>query len=195
MNGRVSDQVFPMMNIQVRRALESDRPGISTVVIAAFGIAQGKEIAELITGLLADPNAQPVLSLVATGNDRVVGHILFTNARIRHAQRTVSSAILAPLSVHPDWQNQGIGGRLVKQGLEQLREAGVELAFVLGHPGYYSRYGFSAAGIRGFEPMYPIPPENSGAWMVKELHPGVIGQVSGQVICANALDDPKHWRE
>jgi predicted N-acetyltransferase YhbS len=183
------------MNLQLRKALESDWQGISKVVIAAFGTEQGNEITGLITDLLADPSAQPVLSLVAAANDNVVGHILFTNARIKHAQRIVSSSILAPLSVHTQHQNQGIGGRLIKEGLKQLKAAGVELVFVLGHPGYYPKHGFSVAGIRGFEASYPIPPENSDAWMVQELRPGVIGHVSGKVICADALNDPKHWRE
>ena len=183
------------MNLQVRKAFESDKQAISDVVIAAFGDVQGQEIADLITGLLADPSAQPLLSIVVTADDNVVGHILFTSARIKYSQRIVSSAILAPLSVHPEYQNQGIGGQLIKEGLKQLKAAGVELVFVLGHPGYYPKYGFSAAGIEGFDAPYPIPPENSGAWMVQELLPGVIGHVSGQVICADALNDPKHWRE
>jgi predicted N-acetyltransferase YhbS len=183
------------MSLQVRKAFESDKQAISDVVIAAFGDVQGQEIADLITGLLADPSAQPLLSLVVTADDNVVGHILFTNARMKHSQRIVSSAILAPLSVHPDYQNQGIGGQLIKEGLKQMKAAGVELVFVLGHPGYYPKYGFSAAGIEGFDAPYPIPPENSGAWMVQELHPGVIGHVSGRVICADALNDPVHWRE
>jgi len=183
------------MNLQVRKALESDKQAISDEVIAAFGDEQGQVIVDLITDLLADPSAQPLLALVATTNDNVVGQILFTNARIKHSQRTVPSVILAPLSVYPEYQNQGIGGRLIKEGLKQLKAAGVELVFVLGHPGYYLRYGFSAAGIKGLEAPYPIPPAISGAWMVQELHPGVIEHVSGKVLCADALNDPKHWRE
>ena len=183
------------MNLQVRKAFESDKQAISDVVIAAFSDLEGQEIADLTTDLLADPSAQPLLSLVATTNDNVVGHILFTNAQIKHSQRSVSSAILAPLSVHPEYQSQGIGGQLIKEGLKQLTATGVELVFVLGHPGYYPKYGFSAAGIKGFDASYPIPPKNSCAWMVQELRPGVIGHVSGQVICADALNDPKHWRE
>jgi len=183
------------MNLQVRKAFESDKQAISDVVLAAFGDVHGQEIADLITDLLADPSAQPLLSLVATTNENVVGYILFTNARIKHSQRIVSTAILAPLSVHPEYQKQGIGGRLIREGLKRLKAAGVELVFLLGHPGYYPKYGFSAAGIKGFDASYPIPPENSGAWMVQELHPGVIGHVSGQVICADALNDPKYWRE
>lgn len=183
------------MNLQVRKAFESDTQAISDVVIAAFGDVQGQEIADLITNLLADPSAQPLLTLVATTNDNVVGHILFSNARIKHSQRIVSATILAPLSVHPEYQNQGIGGRLIKEGLKRLKAADVELVFVLGHPDYYPKYGFSPAGIKGLDASHPIPPKNSGAWMVQELHPGVIGHVSGQVICADALNDPKHWRE
>ncbi len=183
------------MNLQIRKAVESDKQAISDIVIAAFGDEQGQEIANLITSLLADPSAQPLLSLVATTNDTVVGYILFTNAQIENAQRLVSAAILAPLFVHPAYHNQGIGGRLIKEGLKRLKAADIELVFVLGHPSYYPKYGFSTAGIKGFAPSYPISPKNSGAWMVQELHPGVIGHISGHVICADMLNDPKHWRE
>jgi len=183
------------MNSQVRKAFESDKQAISDVVIAAFGDMQGQEIADLITDLMADPSAQPSLSLVATSNENVVGHILFTNAQIKHSQRMVSSAILAPLSVHPEYQSQGIGGQLIKEGLKQLKAGDVELVFVVGHPGYYPKYGFSPAGISQFEAPYPIPAENAGAWMVQELQPGIIGHVRGQVVCADALNDPKHWQE
>ncbi|MGB5987154.1 MAG: N-acetyltransferase [Desulfobacterales bacterium] len=183
------------MRLQIRKACQSDKQAIVDIVIAAFGDLQGQEIADLVTDLLADLSAQPSLSLVGIADDCGVGHILFTNVRIKHSQGIVSAAILAPLSVRPGHQNQGIGGRLIQAGLAQLKAAGVHLVFVLGHPGYYPKYGFSAAGVKGFEAPYPIAPENSAAWMVQELHPGIIGDISGQVICADTLNDPKHWRE
>ncbi|MGP1387450.1 MAG: GNAT family N-acetyltransferase [Thainema sp.] len=183
------------MKFQVREAHQSDQQAITQVVIAAFGDGQGPEIADLITDLLGDPSAYPLVSLVATIDDRVVGHILFTNTTIKQAQRAVSSAILAPLAVHPDHQNQGIGGQLIQAGLKQLQSAGTELVFVLGYPDYYPKYGFSPAGVKGFDAPHPIPPEHADAWMVQELRPGILGQVSGQVMCANVLNDPKHWQE
>jgi predicted N-acetyltransferase YhbS len=183
------------MSLEIRKALKSDWQPISDVVMAAFGNAQGEEIADLITDLLQDPSAHPLLSLIATSRDQVVGHVLFTKTRIKSAQQRVSSAILSPLAVHPEHQNQSIGGELIKAGLKQLQAAGVELVFVLGHPDYYPKYGFSAAGIRGFNAPYPIPPENADAWMVRELHPGALERVSGQVSCADTLSDPKYWRE
>jgi predicted N-acetyltransferase YhbS len=163
--------------------------------MSAFGTTEGPQIVQLIANLLVDGSAQPVLSLVATVDKSIVGHILFSKVRVKQSGRDVSAALLAPLAVHPDFQSQRIGGQLVTEGLRQLSESGVDLVFVLGHPGYYPRFGFSEAGIKGFEAPYPIPQKNAGAWMVQELHWGVIGRSSGRVVCADALDDPKFWRE
>jgi len=181
--------------IKIREAFDTDTPVILEVVWSAFGNQQGQEIADLIIDLLQDRSAQPVISLVATINERVVGHILFTSARCKQSQQIFSSAILAPLSVQLNYQNQGIGGQLVQAGLKQLKAMGLGLVFVLGHPGYYPKYGFIPAEARGFQDPYPIPPENTDAWMVQELQPGMIGRVMGQVESAETLNDPKHWQE
>ncbi len=183
------------MDIQIRKVIGSDEQDITNVVVSAFGDEEGQEIADLITALLADPSAQPLLSLVATAHENIVGHVLFSNVCIKNAQRVVSATILAPLSVHPEYQKQGIGGRLIEEGLNRLKAAGVELVFVLGHPDYYAKYGFSSAGIKAFDAPYPIPPQNSEAWMVQELRPGIIGHVRGQVVCADTLNEEKYWQE
>jgi predicted N-acetyltransferase YhbS len=72
---------------------------------------------------------------------------------------------------------------------------GVELVFVLGHPGYYPRFGFKPAGVLGFEAPYPIPEKHADAWMVRELRAGIIGSVRGKVVCADTLSRPEYWRE
>ena len=79
--------------------------------------------------------------------------------------------------------------------MDQLKQSGVELVFVLGHPDYYPRSGFTPAGELGYEAPYHIPEEHSGAWMVQELSPGVIGRVKGKVQCSEVLNKPEHWRE
>lgn len=183
------------MDIQVRQASDADGQEIKNVVIEAFGPGDGPEIVGLITDLLGDPTAQPLVSLVATVEEQIVGHILFTTVHIQPAQRSVVAAILAPLAVLPAYQNQGIGGLLINTGLQTFKSAGGELVFVLGYPTYYSKYGFFPARTRGFEPTYPIKPEQEDAWMVQELQPNIIGQVRGSVKCADALNDPKYWQE
>ena len=178
--------------LQIREAVETDLNDVLYIERLAFG--SDKEAA-LVTDLLHDPSAKPVLSLLAFINERAVGHILFTAARLTGTEDTASIVILAPLAILPDTQKQGIGGKLIEQGLASLSRSGVDLVFVLGHPEYYPRYGFAPAGHLGFEAPYPIPDEHAGAWMVQALRPGVIGTVRGEVICANALNKPEHWRE
>jgi putative acetyltransferase len=184
-----------MNSFTLTQSTESDLDALLRVEAQSFGEEAGAEIAELVNALLDDPSAEPRLSLLAIRNEEAVGYILFTKAEILSADQPVSAAILAPLAVVPEAQSQGIGGQLVREGLRLLSESGVELVFVLGHPGYYPRFGFRPAGELGFEAPYPIPEEAANAWMVQELCPGVIGRVRGIVACADALDRPEYWRE
>jgi predicted N-acetyltransferase YhbS len=180
---------------RVRKAEEPDRQAIVDLVMGAFGPAEGPEVVRLIADLEVDASAQPVLSLVATLYDRVSGHVLFSRAWVETEERELSATILAPLAVHPEFQNAGIGGQLVMAGLRHFAERGMDLVFVLGHPDYYPRFGFAEAGVRGFEAPYPIAAKNAGAWMVLPLRPGILGAFRGRVRCAEALNDPRYWRE
>lgn len=179
----------------IRQSTETDRRDIEKIHTRAFGDEKGPEIAALVNGLFDDTTAAPLLSLVAVENDQLVGHILFTKAVLKGANTPVSIRLLAPLAVLPEAQAQGVGRKLIKKGLNQLRDTGVDLVFVLGHPDYYPRCGFTTAGMLGFEAPYPIPDEHAGAWMVQALKDGVIGRVKGKVQCSEVLDQPQHWRE
>lgn len=178
--------------MQIREAVETDLNDVLSIERLAFGY---EKEAELVRELLHDPSAKPLLSLLALKKGRAVGHILFTSAHLSDSKDAASIVILAPLAIVPDSQKQGIGGKLIEHGLALLSKSGVDLVFVLGHPEYYPRYGFTPAGQIGFEAAYPIPDEHAGAWMVQALRSGVIGTVSGKIICADALNKPEHWRE
>lgn len=173
----------------LRTAGRGDLESIFSVHEQAFG---GAEEARLAMELLADPSARPVVSILAEEDGRPVGHVLFTRVRIRPAD-AVSAAILAPLAVVPDRQGRGIGGELVGAGLDELAERGAALAFVLGHPGYYPRFGFEPACVHGLQAPYPIPEEHAGAWMVRALRDGILGAVRGRVACAETLGREKYW--
>jgi len=175
----------------IREALDSDLESVLAVERAAFG---SDEEAKLVQDLLGDTSAKPFVSLLAYQDDHAVGHILFTRARLV-PQASLSICILAPMAVVPNAQKKGIGGKLIKHGLQVLAEAGVDLVFVLGYPEYYPRYGFKPAGRLGFEATYPIPEKNADAWMVQALKPEVIGNIRGRVICADTMNKPEYWRE
>ena len=122
----------------------------------------------------------------------VLGHVLFTNVAIQGAE-SVAARILAPLAVLPSAKKQGVGRQLIEAGLSQLRNAGVELVFVLGDPAYYTRFGFQPAGVQGLTAPHPIPVEHADAWMVQELCSGVLGRVTGEVACSEVLNRQEYW--
>ncbi len=77
--------------------------------------------------------------VVAGAEGAVVGYILFTLAL--HGSKVIGFH-LAPLAVHPEFQNQGLGTLLVETSLASSA-LGKSAVFVLGDPGYYERFGFT----------------------------------------------------
>lgn len=181
--------------MDIRHSSLADEPAIRSLHEKAFGPQEGPIIAALAIALLHDPTARPVLSLLAFDAGTLIGHILFTRVCIADSELSLSCSILAPLAVLPDRQGQGIGTRLGERGLELLKESGCGLVFVLGHPGYYPRFGFQPAGRLGFTAPYPILEKNSDAWMVLELCNGLLGREQGTIQCADVLDRQEYWRE
>ena len=121
--------------------------------------------------------ADGYLSLVATIDEQVVGHILFTPITLE-PQVDCRIAGLAPMAVRPEHQRMGVGGRLIRAGLEECRRAGYSAVVVLGHPEYYPRFGFVPAHTFGLTCEFPSPPE---AFMAIELEADALKSVSGLV--------------
>jgi predicted N-acetyltransferase YhbS len=180
-----------MVSIRVSDA--SDRDAIREVHASAFGAEHGPEIIELVDQLMIDPTAAPSLSLVADSGGELAGHVVFTRVAVA-GHPGVSARILAPLAVSTDCQGMGVGGALVRAGLQHLETAGVDLVFVLGHPGYYPRFGFRPAGEVGLEAPHPIPAVHADAWMVRAASNGVLGLITGRIQCSESLGQVRHWQ-
>ncbi|MEZ6010304.1 MAG: N-acetyltransferase [Hyphomonas sp.] len=105
-----------------------------------------------------------VLSLVATRNEEIVGHIEFFRILIDGQPSAVG---LGPMSVKPGVQGQGIGAGLIRMGLIPLGGRGETIVFVLGHPDYYPKFGFSADLAAVFRAPWSGP-----AFMARLINPG-----------------------
>lgn len=113
---------------------------------------------------------------VAVLDDAVVGHIAFSAMTLSPAQPELTLFGLAPMAVRPDHQREGIGSALVRAGLNACQEAGADAVFVLGHPEYYPRFGFTPAADLGLASQFDVPRE---VFMVFETRPGALDGVSG----------------
>ena len=95
------------------------------------------------------------LSQVAESDGTMVGHIAISSVTIDGQDKNWYG--LAPVSVIPDSQGQGIGTALIKQAMQIMQEQGADGIVLLGEPEYYSRFGFKADSrltLDGVPPEY-----------------------------------------
>lgn len=161
--------------VTIRRERPDDIASVRQVNERAFGTS-GE--ANLVDRLRASDKA--VVSLVADDAGQVVGHILFSPVSIANAPPAFRAVGLAPMGVLPEFQRTGIGSALVREGLAACRQVGCDAVVVLGHVGYYPRFGFARASDHGLGNEYGA----TDAFMVVELHRGALQGVSGLVTYA-----------
>lgn len=168
------------MSIQIREEAPGDVAAIHALNVAAFDTDAE---ARLVDALRA--NGALTLSLVATANGEIVGHIAFSPVTIESDGRTFHGVGLAPMAVAPARQRHGIGGRLIADGLRRLRAMGQPFCVVLGHADYYPRHGFERASAHGIRWEKPVPDD---IFFVQELRAGALRGVSGIVRYRPELD-------
>ncbi len=120
---------------------------IHDLVMACFG-RPGE--ADLVDRVRADGDS--VISLVAVSGSELLGHVLFSRMTA-----PFTALGLAPVAVTPAWQRQGIGGRLIRAGLECARIGGWQAVFVLGDPAYYRRFGSTRRSPADSARLTPVP--------------------------------------
>ena len=116
-----------------------------------------------------------LISIVAIMDTGIVGHILFSPVTLETDGRIVTLLGLAPMAVLAEYQGKGIGSKLVEKGLAQGRVKMYPAVVVLGHPGYYPRFGFVPSIKHNITSEYDVPPD---VFMIKELQPGVLADLS-----------------
>ncbi len=162
----------------VREEGAGERPAVLDINRRAFG---GGEEATLIEALSRDGDV--TLSLVAEQEGRLVGHILFSPLALTVDGRAVKALALAPMAVLPDMQAKGIGSTLVREALKLAAAGGIEAVIVLGHLGFYPRFGFSHGSVAHIDSPYAQHEEFMGV----ELAPGALAGRAGTCRYARAF--------
>ena len=159
--------------LQIKQETMEDIQEVHNVNAKAFG----REAEAVLVDKMREHGVLTI-SLVAVNDDAIVGHIAFSPVEITSEKTSLNGLTIAPVAVLPSYQNRGIGSILVRDGLDECRNQGHEIVFLVGHPEYYPRFGFVPARAKGFECEYEAPDE---AWMVIELKEGALAGKQGKV--------------
>lgn len=140
-----------------------DRRAIREINLAAFPTALE---ADLVDALRADAGAWlPWGSWIAEGAGGPTGYALLTRCHVDG----VPALALGPCAVPPGHQRTGAGSAAIRAALDAARSGGENLVLVLGHAGYYPRFGFTPASGYGIRAPFEVPDENM---MALALDPG-----------------------
>ncbi|MBO3275683.1 GNAT family N-acetyltransferase [Pseudomonas schmalbachii] len=158
------------MPLSIRPETPADIDAIERLTAAAFLDAPHSSHTEQFIVNALRRAGQLTISLVAEDADGIIGHVALSPV-------TISSGAsgwfgLGPISVLPARQGTGIGSQLMHAVLAELRQLGAEGCVLLGDPGYYQRFGFTARPglvLPGVPAEYFQAVSFSGSWPVGEV--------------------------
>lgn len=161
--------------IEIRQENNKDYEEVYNVVKMAFESAKHSDGNEqdLVVDLRKSKNFIPKLSLVAIFDDKIVGYILFTKIKIGKS----TELALAPLAVLPEYQRQGIGKKLIKEGHKIAKKLGYHFSFVLGNEKYYPKSGYVPASRYGIKAPFEVADENFMAIKLNDTDKEIAGTV------------------
>jgi putative acetyltransferase len=156
---------------------------------ASEGAEEGAVIGNLVREMFADVPEVEIAVFSAVDDGRLVGAVVFTAMDYPQDGRRVM--ILSPMAVATDRQGEGIGQRLIRHGLDDLRARGVDVVLTYGDPAFYSRVGFAVITEEDARP--PVPLQYPEGWLGQVLAGGAFVPLIGPSRCVAPLARPEYW--
>lgn len=147
------------MNINIRYEQLKDQESVYQLIASAFETDDEEKLVRLL-----HTDHQSLISLVAEVDKTIVGQIVLS--RMEAKTSSINIYGLAPMSVSPEYQNQGIGTKLVEAVIKEAKKNNIDAIFVLGHPSYYPKFGFKPTSEYQIKCQYDVP---SDVFMVLDL--------------------------
>ncbi|WP_082490484.1 N-acetyltransferase [Methylobacterium sp. Leaf91] len=167
--------------VTVRREHPRDAETIAQVVQRAYADVPYSDHREhIMVDLMRASDAYiPELSLLAEVNGEAVGHVLLTKAHIGFGYSAFPTLALAPLSVVPAFQRQGISKLLISYAHDQSAALGFATILLVCIPNYYQQFGYERLSRCPIKLPFDAPDANC---MILPLKPGALDGVSG-IVC------------
>jgi predicted N-acetyltransferase YhbS len=116
------------------------------------------------------------LDFAAIHNNEIVGNIVYAEAKITASDKEYTVLTFGPISVLPNYQNRGIGSKLIEHTKKLAKRMGYKAIIIYGDREYYKRFGFKVSKeytITNGEGRFPA------ALLVLELAPKALDGITG----------------
>lgn len=114
------------------------------------------------------------LGLVATIDNQIIANIMYAKSSLENLEgKTIPIVSFGPVSVLPEYQRKGVGGKLIQKTIATVKALGYPAIVIWGHPGNYAKHGFKNCkkfNISISQDKYPT------ALLVLELKKDVMGK-------------------
>lgn len=166
------------MEIQLRLEKDKDHRIVEELTREAFWNIHfpGADEHLLIHNLRKTKEFVKELDYVGINNEKIVGNIVYLKTKIKTNDLEHNVLTFGPLSVLPEYQNKGIGSRLINHTIKLSKEMGCKAIIIYGDPEYYKRFGFKQSKkykITNKEKKFP------SALLVLELYPDALNGIEG----------------
>jgi predicted N-acetyltransferase YhbS len=120
------------------------------------------------------------LAFVARAVDRVVGTLRFW-----HIDAGGKPALmLGPVAVDAPFRSEGLGGKLIRHGLEHARTLGYRGVILVGDAAYYTRFGFNPEAVAWLSLPGPV---DAPRFLGLDLQVGGLAGARGLVRATGAI--------
>lgn len=168
------------MEIEIRPENENDHSETEALTREAFWdvYKPGCDEHLVLHNMRHIPAFIPELDFVAVYQDRIIGHIIYSKAKVIDQNDLAHDVLsMGPVSVLPEYQGKGIGSQLIKHSTAVAAKMGFNAVIIFGNPEYYSRFGFKNAEKYNITTSQG---DNFDAFMALELYEDSLKGVEGR---------------
>lgn len=173
--------------MEIRSIKKKDYEEVEQVIRQAFCSSEhgyGNE-AELVRKIREDRSYVAGLEVVATDDTKIIGYGLLSEVNIVNKEENFKGLVLAPLAVLPSCQGKKVGEKVLKELEKRAIQKEFAYISILGHPRYYSRFGYVPTEKYKIKAPFDVPAE---AFMIRSLQPDALKNISGCVEYSKVFD-------